>query len=106
MTTSRRATRPSSDFHGLFAASSSNAGSAYSAHIDGGARGNPGPSGYGAVIQEPSGKKVAELSEYLGHHTNNYAEYQGLLGVLRYAIAQGIQSLQVVSDSELMVRQM
>lgn len=106
MTTSRRATPQSSDSHGLFAAPSRNAGSVYSAHIDGGARGNPGPSGYGVVIQDPSGKKVAELSEYLGHHTNNYAEYQGLLGVLRYAIAQGIKSLQVVSDSELMVRQM
>ena len=84
----------------------SNAGAAYTAHIDGGARGNPGPAGYGVVIQDASGKKLAELSEYLGHHTNNYAEYQGLLGVLRYAIAHGIKALKVVSDSELMVRQM
>jgi probable phosphoglycerate mutase len=80
--------------------------SAYIAHVDGGARGNPGPAGYGAVITDPQGKKVAELSEYLGHHTNNYAEYQGLLGVLRYAIEHGIAALHVVSDSELMVRQM
>jgi probable phosphoglycerate mutase len=80
--------------------------SAHTAHVDGGARGNPGPAGYGAVIQDPQGKKVAELSEYLGHHTNNYAEYQGLLGVLRYAIEHGIMALHVVSDSELMVRQM
>ncbi|MFZ1917742.1 MAG: ribonuclease HI family protein [Terriglobales bacterium] len=79
---------------------------AYTAHVDGGARGNPGPAGYGAVIHDPQGKKIAELSEYLGHHTNNYAEYQGLIGVLRYAVEQGIGALHVVSDSELMVRQM
>jgi len=82
------------------------ANSAYTAHVDGGARGNPGPAGYGAVIRDPQGKKVAELSEYLGHHTNNYAEYQGLIGVLRYAGEHRIAALHVVSDSELMVRQM
>ncbi len=80
--------------------------SAYTAHVDGGARGNPGPAGYGAVIHDPQGKKIAELSEYLGRHTNNYAEYQGLIGVLRYAVEHGIAALHVVSDSELMVRQM
>src|SRR5438128_2498358 len=106
MTIPRRAVRPPADSRGLFAASSGSGGSAYTAHIDGGARGNPGPSGYGVVIHDASGKKVAELSEYLGHHTNNYAEYQGLLGVLRYANAHGIKALNVVSDSELMVRQM
>ena len=106
MTTSRKATHRPSDAQGLFAALPSNASAAYTAHIDGGARGNPGPAGYGVVIQDAAGKKLAELSEYLGHHTNNYAEYQGLLGVLRYAIAHGIKALKVVSDSELMVRQM
>src|SRR3981081_344278 len=106
MTPPPRATRPPADSQGLFAASSSSADSAYTAHIDGGARGNPGPAGYGVVIQDASGKKIAELSEYLGHQTNNYAEYQGLLGVLRYANAHGIKALKVVSDSELMVRQM
>jgi probable phosphoglycerate mutase len=49
---------------------------------------------------------VAELSEYLGHHTNNYAEYQGLIASLRYASENQITALKVVSDSELMVRQM
>src|SRR5215813_2517437 len=87
-------------------ANSGNGATAHTAHIDGGARGNPGPSGYGAVVQDSSGRKVAELSEYLGHQTNNYAEYQGLLGVLRYAAANAISALKVVSDSELMVRQM
>lgn len=79
---------------------------AHTAHIDGGARGNPGASGYGVVIHDPSGRKIAELSEYLGHHTNNYAEYQGLLAALRYAQENGVKALKVVSDSELMVRQM
>ena len=49
---------------------------------------------------------MAELSDYLGHRTNNYAEYQGLIAALRYAIHNHIQALKVVSDSELMVRQM
>lgn len=79
---------------------------AYTAHVDGGARGNPGPAGYGVVIHDPHGKKIAELSQYLGHQTNNYAEYSGLLSVLRYAIAHHIHSLKIISDSELMVRQM
>jgi ribonuclease HI len=90
----------------FFSAAAKPASSAYTAHIDGGARGNPGPAGYGVVIQDAAGRKVAELSEYLGHQTNNYAEYQGLIGVLRYATGNGIKSLKVVSDSELMVRQM
>lgn len=79
---------------------------AYTAHVDGGARGNPGPAGYGLVFHDPEGKKIAELSQYLGHQTNNYAEYNGLLAALRYAIAHHIQSLRIISDSELMVRQM
>src|ERR1700690_2231844 len=80
--------------------------STHTAHVDGGARGNPGPAGYGIVIHDPQGKKIAELSQYLGHHTNNYAEYNGLLAALRFASAHQIQSLKIISDSELMVRQM
>lgn len=79
---------------------------AHTAYVDGGARGNPGPAGYGVAIQDSSGRKVAELSEYLGHQTNNYAEYQGLIAALRYAQANQIKALKVISDSELMVRQM
>ena len=78
----------------------------HTAHVDGGARGNPGPAGFGVVIHDAHGKKVAELSQYLGHRTNNYAEYSGLLAALRYAIAHRIPSLKIISDSELMVRQM
>src|SRR5260370_37614673 len=79
---------------------------AHTAHVDGGARGNPGPAGYGVAINDASGHPVAELSEYLGHQTNNYAEYQGLLAALRYATENQIKALKVISDSELMVRQM
>ncbi|MGA8493518.1 MAG: ribonuclease HI family protein [Terriglobales bacterium] len=75
------------------------------AFSDGGARGNPGPSGYGVVIQDQAGRKVAALSEYLGHQTNNFAEYQGLIAALEYAIANGHKALKVISDSELLVRQ-
>ena len=55
------------------------------AHCDGGARGNPGPAGYGALIQDDKGNVLAELSEFLGHKTNNFAEYSGLLGCLQRA---------------------
>jgi len=75
------------------------------AHVDGGSRGNPGPSGYGVVITDPAGHKVAGLSEYLGHQTNNYAEYQGLLAALHYALEHGHKALKVVGDSELLVKQ-
>lgn len=75
------------------------------AHTDGGARGNPGPAGYGVVIQDQAGHKVAALSEYLGHQTNNFAEYQGLIAALEYAVKHGPKALKVVSDSELLVRQ-
>jgi probable phosphoglycerate mutase len=79
---------------------------AFTAHCDGGSRGNPGPSGYGAVIEDAKGRVVAELSEYLGIQTNNFAEYSGLLGVLKWAVEHDVKRLRVVSDSELMVKQM
>ena len=75
------------------------------AHSDGGARGNPGPAGYGVVIKDETGRIVASLSEYLGHQTNNFAEYQGLIGALEYAIAHGPKALKLISDSELLVKQ-
>ena len=80
--------------------------SALTAFIDGGARGNPGPAGYGVHIEDASGKVVAELSEYLGHQTNNFAEYSGLLAALDYAVKHRHPALKVVSDSELLVKQM
>ena len=75
------------------------------AHTDGGARGNPGPAGYGVLIEDQDGHKVAALSEYLGHQTNNVAEYQALIGALEYALAHGHKGLKVISDSELLVKQ-
>ena len=75
------------------------------AHSDGGARGNPGPAGYGVVIQDESGGKVAHLSEYLGHQNNNFAEYQGLIAALEYALLHGPKALKLISDSQLLVRQ-
>jgi ribonuclease HI len=75
------------------------------ARIDGGARGNPGPAGYGVVITDQSGQRVAGLSKFLGHQTNNFAEYAGLLAALQYALEYGYRALEVVSDSELLVRQ-
>ncbi len=76
------------------------------AYVDGGARGNPGPAGYGVFLQDSAGNKVAELSRYLGRQTNNYAEYSGLIAALEYALEHGYTALRVISDSELMVRQM
>jgi len=57
------------------------------------------------IIQDESGRKVAALSEYLGHQTNNFAEYQGLIAALEYALKHGPKALKVISDSELLVRQ-
>jgi len=76
------------------------------AYTDGGARGNPGPAGYGVVIQNQAGVKIAALSQYLGHQTNNFAEYQGLIAALEYALEHGHRALKVVSDSELLMRQL
>lgn len=75
------------------------------AHTDGGARGNPGPAGYGVVIHDQAGQKVALLSQYLGEQTNNFAEYQALIAALEYAVEHGPKALRVISDSELLVRQ-
>lgn len=81
-------------------------GAAIKANIDGGARGNPGPSACGVVIRNAKGEVLAELGEYLGIQTNNFAEYSGLLIALEYAVDEKYPSLKVLSDSELLVRQM
>lgn len=75
------------------------------AFCDGGSRGNPGPAGYGVYIQTENGQKMAELSEFLGVKTNNFAEYSGLLAALEYALTHAHTQLKVVADSELMVKQ-
>ena len=76
------------------------------AYCDGGSRGNPGPSGYGVSIEDAAGRPIADLSEFLGVKTNNFAEYSGLLAALEYALSHGHPRLRVVADSELMVKQM
>jgi probable phosphoglycerate mutase len=90
----------------LFPTPAADSGELFTAHCDGGSRGNPGPSGYGAVIEDAQGHVAAEMSEYLGLQTNNFAEYSGLLGVLKWAVEHNVKRLSVVSDSELMVKQM
>jgi ribonuclease HI len=87
------------------AAASAVSGEWVTAHCDGGARGNPGPAGFGAVVTGADGAVLAELSEFLGVQTNNFAEYSGLLASLDFALKHGHRRLRVVSDSELMVKQ-
>ncbi len=75
------------------------------AHIDGGSRGNPGPAAYGVAIETAQGQAVAALAKFIGETTNNFAEYQGLLAALEYALSHGYPRLRVLTDSELMARQ-
>ena len=76
------------------------------AYIDGGARGNPGPAGYGVRIENRDGTLRHELSGALGVATNNVAEYHGLLAALRYVVEHGYRQVVLRSDSELLVKQM
>ncbi|MCA1584572.1 MAG: reverse transcriptase-like protein [Acidobacteria bacterium] len=76
------------------------------AYIDGGARGNPGPAGYGAYIVDENGQLLAELSGALGTTTNNVAEYRGLLAALAWAVEHGRTHVHVKADSQLLVEQM
>jgi probable phosphoglycerate mutase len=80
-------------------------GGAATANIDGGSRGNPGPAGFGVRIQRDDGT-IVELKAPLEMATNNVAEYRGLLAALEWAAREGIRSLDVRSDSELLVKQM
>ena len=76
------------------------------AYTDGGARGNPGPAGYGVQVVDESGLVVAELHDGLGRTTNNVAEYRGLLAALSWAVANHASPLRIRMDSELIVNQM
>ncbi len=75
------------------------------AHIDGGSRGNPGPAAYGVAIETAQGQPVTAFAKFIGKTTNNVAEYQGLLAALDYALSHGYPCLRVLTDSELMARQ-
>lgn len=72
---------------------------------DGGSRGNPGPSAYAIVVTE-NGEIIHEHSEFLGIHTNNYAEYRGLIAGLSFAANYGAKEVEFVMDSQLVIRQM
>ena len=73
---------------------------------DGGARGNPGPAAYGYVLEDESGTVLAAHGERIGVATNNVAEYSALIAGLEKAAELGVGEVEVVSDSELMVKQM
>ncbi|OQB86947.1 MAG: 14.7 kDa ribonuclease H-like protein [Planctomycetes bacterium ADurb.Bin126] len=75
-------------------------------HVDGGSRGNPGPAGAGIVVSADDGTVLIERGIFIGHATNNVAEYRGLIGGLESAALLGASEVEIVSDSELMVRQM
>ncbi len=73
---------------------------------DGASRGNPGPAGIGAILKSPEGEVLFTGSEYIGHTTNNVAEYKAVLLGLTGALGQGIQRLEVRADSELLIKQL
>jgi ribonuclease HI len=75
-------------------------------HVDGGARGNPGPAAIGVVISQPDGTVVGELAERIGVATNNVAEYRAVLRALEQAAAMGAREVQLIGDSELVARQL
>ncbi len=75
-------------------------------HVDGGARGNPGPAAIGVVISDPDGEVVEELSETIGAATNNVAEYRAVLRALERARELEATELEIIGDSELIARQL
>lgn len=75
-------------------------------HVDGGARGNPGPAAIGVVVSDPDGKPIDEISETIGRTTNNVAEYRALLRGLERARELDATEIEIVGDSELVARQL
>ena len=76
------------------------------AFFDGGARGNPGPAGYGVYIVDEKGEMLAELSGSLGVATNNVAEYHGLIAALQWAANRDLKAIAIKGDSQLLIEQM
>jgi ribonuclease HI len=74
-------------------------------HVDGGARGNPGPAAVGVVISDSAGEVLAEAAETIGSATNNVAEYRALLRGIELAREHGASELEIYGDSELVVKQ-
>jgi ribonuclease HI len=79
---------------------------AVTVHVDGGARGNPGPAAIGVVVTRPDGEVVDEIAERIGVATNNVAEYRAVLRGLERAAALGAREVDLVNDSELVARQL
>jgi ribonuclease HI len=75
-------------------------------HVDGGARGNPGPAAIGVVVSSPDGEVLDEVAETIGVATNNVAEYRALLRGLELARGLGASELEIVNDSELVAKQL
>jgi ribonuclease HI len=75
-------------------------------HVDGGARGNPGPAGVGVVVSDPDGNELDRANAYVGETTNNVAEYRALLLGIERAQALGAREVEIVNDSELIARQL
>lgn len=73
---------------------------------DGGARGNPGPAGIGAVLRDESGEVIGEIAEGIGETTNNVAEYSALIAGLELALSKGVTEIEVFMDSELVISQL
>ncbi len=74
--------------------------------MDGGARGNPGPAGVGAVLADDAGNELARANAYIGEATNNVAEYRALLLGIERARELGVRHLEIVNDSQLVARQL
>lgn len=74
-------------------------------NVDGGARGNPGPAAIGVVVRDSSGEVLAEVGERIGEATNNVAEYRALLRGIELAAEHDATELELIGDSELVVRQ-
>jgi ribonuclease HI len=98
--------RPADGQSDLFSSPEREPVGAIVAYIDGGARGNPGPAGFGVRIEAPDGRLIEEFSESIGTATNNVAEYRGLLAALAWARAHAAKAVRVRSDSLLLVQQM
>jgi ribonuclease HI len=81
-------------------------GVAVTVHVDGGARGNPGPAAIGVVVSGPDGAVLDEVAERIGVATNNVAEYRALLRGLERAAALGAREVDLINDSELVARQL
>lgn len=75
-------------------------------HTDGGARGNPGPAGIGAVLRNGDGEVIGEIAESIGNATNNEAEYRALIAGTELALERGVTDIEVLCDSQLVVSQM